>query len=134
VRVGEVQMTSLRVPFDPASVSGVRSTLTADLAAQGGVTPEQQDAAALIVSELLTNSIQHAQPLGEEDLQVTWEVEDEGLRISVTDGGGTGLPTQKTASSVALGGRGLQIVDALAQHWWVETNDAMATVHALVAW
>jgi anti-sigma regulatory factor (Ser/Thr protein kinase) len=65
--------------------------------------------AALLVSELVTNSVVHAR--GKVTLRARWA--DDRLRVDVSDRGG-GTPT---ASDPDTSGRGLRIVDAFATRW-----------------
>ncbi len=66
--------------------------------------------AALMTSELVTNSIQHATGT----ITITVEIDADMLRIAVSDGGPT-APVLRTPSPEETRGRGLQIVAALAQ-------------------
>lgn len=75
---------------------------------------EVRGVAQLLATELVTNALRHASG------PVMLRVLDgqAGLRVEVVDGGG-GFPRQRTASVQDTGGRGLQIVDALAAAWGV---------------
>src|SRR5947199_67823 len=79
-----------------------------------------RDDAALILSEFVTNALRHARALNSGMIRVSWELSPEGLlRIEVTDGGGTTRPSTKpySMSVSAHAGRGLEIVDRLADRW-----------------
>jgi hypothetical protein len=74
----------------------------------------------LILSEFVTNALRHARALNSGTIRVSWELSGEGLlRIEVTDGGGTTRPSTKpySMSVSAQAGRGLEIVDRLADRW-----------------
>ena len=88
--------------------------------------------AALVVSELLSNSIQHAWPLPGEQLQVAWLVEPGSVEVAVRDGGGPTQPQQDYPSGSALGGRGLGIVDRLAEDWGIRRDNSGQTVWAVL--
>jgi anti-sigma regulatory factor (Ser/Thr protein kinase) len=78
------------------------------------------DDAVLILSEFVTNALRHARALNSGMIRVSWELTGEGLlRIEVTDGGGTTRPSTKpySMSVSAHAGRGLEIVDRLADRW-----------------
>jgi anti-sigma regulatory factor (Ser/Thr protein kinase) len=82
------------------------------------VSPEQLDELRLVVSELVTNSVQHA-GLGERDsITLSVEVLSNSVRVEVVDGG-HGFDE---ASEDPLGGLGwgLPIVDQLADRWGTE--------------
>ena len=119
------------LPCAPASVSVARRQLTDELSAAGVFGPAVVDA-ALVVSELLSNSIRHAWPLPGEKLQVAWLVEPGSVEVAVRDGGGPTEPRRDYPAGSALGGRGLGIVDRLAQDWGVRRDDTGMTVWAVV--
>lgn len=122
------EMRTMRVPFSASSVADVRHALQHWMADQGIPGPQIEDA-RVVVSELVANSIRHARPLPEGDLTVSWCIEDGCLRLSVTDGGAATRPHTVDASPSALSGRGMAIVDTLAQRWWVEDRRTITTVH-----
>jgi anti-sigma regulatory factor (Ser/Thr protein kinase) len=85
-----------------------------------------------IVSELVANSVRHAQPLADGTIEVTWESTDAALRFSVTDGGSGTRPRTVHAPAMALAGRGMSIVETLAASWWLDGSRSHSTVHALL--
>jgi anti-sigma regulatory factor (Ser/Thr protein kinase) len=99
----------------------------------GGVAEAVIDDAVLILSELLSNACRHGRPLGDAqagdgDVRVAWRVEQTGrLTVEVTDGGGPTRPAPATPSVTAHGGRGLNIITALAEDWGVR-DDARGEV------
>ncbi len=120
------------LPYAPASVAVARQRLTADLVEAGIVNAAVRDA-ALVVSELLSNAIRHAQPLPGASLQVVWAVDDGLVEVAVSDGGSPTRPQPTHASVSALGGRGLDIVDYLSRRWGVRADDTGLTVWAVLA-
>ncbi|MEV0635388.1 ATP-binding protein [Streptomyces sp. NPDC050619] len=81
----------------------------------------------LCASELLTNAIEH---LGE-GTPVTVRVTgtDHGhVRVEVSDPDPRALPVLRHATATDEGGRGLAILDALAQRWGVDTRADGKTV------
>lgn len=80
----------------------------------------------LLVTELVANSVRHAD-LAESDLiTVTLELDDARLRVEVRDrGAGFAFPVrpQKLDSE---GGRGLQIVAAIAHRWGVQRAEPVS--------
>ncbi|CAL9511362.1 non-specific serine/threonine protein kinase OS=Streptomyces griseomycini OX=66895 GN=FHS37_001887 PE=3 SV=1 [Streptomyces griseomycini] len=91
----------------------------------GGVADAVVDDAVLILSELLSNACKHGRPLGDAlagdgDVRAAWWVDPRGrLVVEVTDGGGPTRPAPATPSVTAHGGRGLNIITALADDWGV---------------
>ena len=69
----------------------------------------------LLVSELVSNALLH----GAGTISVDIGHEEGLLRLDVTDQGGTSLPHLETDE---LGGRGLRLVDLLADSWGVDKS------------
>lgn len=82
------------------------------------------DGVRLVTSELATNAVVHSQsgwPGGLIAVEVTSI--DSGLaRIEVTDEGGTTFPRPREADDGECHGRGLRLVDQMAQRWGVRLN------------
>jgi anti-sigma regulatory factor (Ser/Thr protein kinase) len=73
------------------------------------------DAGALLTSEVVTNAVLHGAP----PLRVSVEPGEGRVRVVVTDGGG-GRPELGEADPSALHGRGIHLVDSVAERWGVE--------------
>ncbi|MFD8518403.1 ATP-binding protein [Streptomyces capillispiralis] len=116
--------SSMAVPHGPAGVGEARRCMRAQLR-DGGVADAVIDDAVLILSELLSNACKHGRPLGDAlagdgDVRAAWRVDPRGrLVVEVTDGGGPTRPAPATPSVTAHGGRGLNIITALADDWGV---------------
>ncbi|MGA8211233.1 MAG: ATP-binding protein [Nocardioidaceae bacterium] len=123
--------TTMRLPFSPASVSVARQRLRGWLV-DHDVSEEHIEDARVVLSELVANSVRHATPLPDGSILVTWTLAEEGVRISVTDGGGVSRPRALRASASAVSGRGMAIVDVLTARWWSEQTGPRTTVHALL--
>jgi anti-sigma regulatory factor (Ser/Thr protein kinase) len=80
--------------------------------------------AALVVSELVTNSVLHSEAAGETPIEVGIEFRDGQLRVEVCDQGRgqADQPVQPRSSATGAGGMGLTIVGALADAWGVNSN------------
>ncbi|MEU3252983.1 ATP-binding protein [Streptomyces sp. NPDC006997] len=119
--------SSMAVPHGPAGVGEARHRMRAQLRG-GGVAESVIDDAVLILSELLSNACKHGRPLGDAlsgdgDVRAAWRVDASGrLLVEVTDGGGPTRPAPATPSVTAHGGRGLNIITALADDWGVRDN------------
>ena len=124
-------MGSVLLPHAPASVAVARQRLAADLDAAGVVGTAVGDV-VLVVSELLSNAIRHAQPLPGARVQVAWAVDDGSVEVAVSDGGAPTRPYPAHASVSALGGRGLDIVEYLARTWGVRADPQGLTVWAVL--
>ncbi|WAX79026.1 ATP-binding protein [Streptomyces sp. KMM 9044] len=116
--------SSMAVSHGPVDVGKARRRMRLQLR-DGGVADAVIDDAVLILSELLSNACKHGRPLGgalagEGDVRAAWQVDPRGrLIVEVTDGGGPTRPAPATPSVTAHGGRGLNIITALAEDWGV---------------
>ncbi len=79
------------------------------------------DLLALMLSELATNAVQHADTEFEVDIAVTEHVGGRWVRVSVTDEA-PGFPTASEPLPDAPHGRGLRIVETLADAWGIEVR------------
>ena len=82
------------------------------------------DIAALLVSELVTNTVRYGGP------PIVVEIEcgpAEDLCVRVSDSG-PGVPTLRRTTAADESGRGLQIVDALSDGWGVDPQTDGKTV------
>jgi serine/threonine-protein kinase RsbW len=122
---------TMRLPFSPSSVSVARQMLKTWMTDLGGSCETVEDA-RVVVSELVANSVRHAKPLPDGNIVVSWVLDHDGVQLSVTDGGSSTRPRPVHAPSSALAGRGMSIVDVLAQRWWTERTASRSTVHVLL--
>lgn len=125
------EAVTMRVPFDPSSAGLVREELRAWLTRHGTDERTVEDA-RLVASELVGNALRHANPVDQGVVLVEWRAEDGRLAFEVSDGGAETLPQQRTVDTEAIGGRGLQIVNALVDRWWVDSAPEGTTVHAVL--
>lgn len=77
----------------------------------------------LLVSEVVSNAVLHART----PFVVTVERRSDTVRVGVTDESPV-APVVKDHGRLAPTGRGLHILDALAQRWGVDTHDSGKTV------
>jgi anti-sigma regulatory factor (Ser/Thr protein kinase) len=121
----------LLLPFTAASVGEARRNLVSDLIEAGIRGPALTDA-ALVISELLSNALQHGQPLPGEAVSAAWDLDDGTLRVSVSDGGGASQPQLGQPTPTTTGGRGLRIVARLSRQWGTSCGHDGTTVWAEV--
>ena len=77
-----------------------------------------RDDAVLLVSEVFGNSVRHSgSAAAGETVTIAVRVGDGVVRVEVTDRAGPGTPELRPAGHDAEGGRGLQLVAALAVRW-----------------
>ncbi|HEX5495379.1 MAG TPA: ATP-binding protein [Mycobacteriales bacterium] len=120
-------LATLTVPHAPTSAGEVRHSLVGDLR-RLGLTRDQVDDAALLVSELVGNAVRYARPLAGGVIRVSWLCDHNRLVVRVTDGGGLDAPHLRQAGPADTRGRGLAIVDALAYAWGVDNHSDTSTV------
>ena len=114
-----------RFPAQRASVAAARQFVTESLV-EAGVTNVLDDA-RLLVSELATNAVLHANT----DFSVAVHVSAGRVYVEVRDGDPTelDLTTLSAPLEPALGGQGLRIVGRLAGSWGARVED-----HGKVVW
>lgn len=122
---------TVRVPFAASAVSSARQQLRTWMREEGFGRDAIEDG-RLVLSELVGNSVRHAQPLSDGTILITWCREGDALRLSVTDGGSSSRPHTMRAPASALSGRGMAIVESLATDWWSERTRTRSTIHTLL--
>ncbi|HZC72058.1 MAG TPA: ATP-binding protein [Jatrophihabitans sp.] len=106
---------SFDIPATPAGPAGARHAVAALLPIWGLASLIAD--AELVVSELVTNAIQHAP--GTDTVELELVAHADWLHISLADGS-VAEPTVAELDREALGGRGMRIVAALGQRWGAE--------------
>ncbi|MGW0374177.1 SpoIIE family protein phosphatase [Streptomyces coeruleorubidus] len=103
------QVATWAVPDDPSAVAQTRKDVVAQLESWG--LSDAVFVTELVVSELVTNAIRHAQP----PIQLRL-IHDNTLICEVSDGGNT-APHLRRARTYDEGGRGLLLVAQLTGRW-----------------
>jgi hypothetical protein len=101
----------------PASVPASRHVVVELMRAWG--VPQDRDDAALLVTELVANVVDHVQ--GVASLTLELAVSDGWLRIAVVDGSAI-RPVVRELESDHPRGRGLLLVQAIADRWGAEDH------------
>lgn len=122
-----------RLPFAPGSNRTARSLLSRFLRETALGDAVSQDA-AIVLGELVANSLDHGRPDSRDGLEVAWRVAGVRLELSVCDGGGGATqPRVLAADPWATRGRGLAMVQALADTWWVDDDGGTRVTAVLSA-
>lgn len=118
----EEPCTTVSVAHRVDVVPGTRRQMQGELTAHG-LAPETVQDAAVVLAELLANAVEHGSPNSEGEVEVSWCLHDDVLRISVMDGGNVAKlrPVQFTSDS--LRGRGLHLVDFLCERWSTDNEN-----------
>ncbi|RNG20793.1 ATP-binding protein [Streptomyces botrytidirepellens] len=99
----------------PRCVARARADLRTTLASWG--LPTVEEVALLVLSELITNAVRHARVPGRQ-IETRYLHQGDSVRIEVHDTGDP-HPRLMTPRPEAVHGRGLFLVDALADQWGV---------------
>ncbi len=108
---------SFRLPHEPSSAGLARTYLRGVLDDWG--TSERIEDAMLLVTELIANAVIH----GSAEVRLDVDIEDSVLRVRVADGSPV-LP-RKPDASASGSGRGLAIVESLADKWGIAPNNGI---------
>ena len=114
--------TTLHLPFDLGAPRAARRHLLEDLTRSGLRDAVIVDA-QVVLAELVNNGVEHGAPGPGGTIEISWRILDDHLRLSVCDGGSASELRPMELTDHSLRGRGLAIIDQLADRW---TFDATA--------
>ena len=109
---------SVRFERGRTSASAARNAL---LALEQRLEPEVLDDVRLLVSELVTNAIRHAEASGGH-VGLDVSIKGDSVRVEVADPGEGFEPSPRNDSMTKPGGWGLYLVDRIADRWGVIKN------------
>lgn len=115
--------TCVAVPHDETGPAQARAAVSFDADALG--LDDLSDDVALVVSEMVTNAVRHAEP----PVRLEVEVTDTEVVVAVWDGTPS-APVVRAASDDAEGGRGMLLVDLLTADHGVRSQPPGKTVWA----
>jgi anti-sigma regulatory factor (Ser/Thr protein kinase) len=106
---------ALDVRFDsgPPAATGARAALSA---LEHALAPNVMEDLRLLVTELVTNSVRHAETAA---VRLRVMVAGDVVRVEVTDAGRGFIPSPRAPTETREGGWGLYLVDRLADRWGV---------------
>jgi anti-sigma regulatory factor (Ser/Thr protein kinase) len=117
IRLNKPHVLRTAVPAHPSHAAGIRRMVAAHLA-HLSLPDEILDNAVLATDEVFANAVKHGSTDTDDTIIVTVESTARELRVTVADGS-SGVPRSRPADEAAESGRGLAIVDALADDWGV---------------
>src|SRR5690242_7038268 len=103
------------LPLDLEPVSAARARKFVRLHLVGSLPGRLANEVELVVSELVTNALVHAQP----PVSLSLRAGDQTLRVEVEDGAAA-VPVRVVADTLATRGRGIAIVSVLSRDWGVK--------------
>jgi anti-sigma regulatory factor (Ser/Thr protein kinase) len=109
-----------RLPASPEAASVARHALD-DLS--GEVPDAKLRDLRLLVSEVVTNAVRHANLATGDAIELVVEVKRRTLRVEVHDPGGGFVPTAPAPDPARPSGWGLYLVAELADRWGVDSDD-----------
>ncbi|MGH3309239.1 MAG: ATP-binding protein [Streptomyces sp.] len=110
---------SFELPADAAAVSDARERVCGQLR-DWGLPEDVGHAAQLVISEFFTNVVVHTDT---DRVRCRLQTDGQRLRIEVFDeGGGLCDPTPREAEPEDVNGRGLKLVNAVAETWGVQSG------------
>ena len=124
---GAVRRRELVLPADPTAPGRARALLRA-AAQEWNVDDELCQDAAMVVTELVANAVDHAHTPS----RLTLGVDAEGLHVAVRDARTGPAPELRPIDAAAPRGRGLQMVAALSARWGVTSHADGKTVWAVL--
>jgi len=118
---GDHTGTELSVRFErgPSAASAARNAL---LALERKLDSRVLDDIRLLVSELVTNAVRHAEGCGDGQVGLDVTIESSRVRVEVADTGEGFEPQPRDDEMSRPGGWGLYLVDRIADRWGVVRN------------
>lgn len=112
---------SVRLPFESSTPSLARTKLAAFLT-RHEVGPEVIDNGLIVLSEMIANAVSHGSPDESGSMEITWSINGELLELSVLDAGSGATLKPIDFDEDSLSGRGLSIINRVADRWWVDMS------------
>ena len=112
---------TVRLPFEPSTPGIARTRLAAFLTRQRA-SNEVIDDALIVISEMIANAVSHGVPGEDGAIEISWSINGDLLELSVLDGGVGGHLKPIDFDEDSLSGRGLSIINRVADRWWVDMS------------
>ncbi len=110
---------TIRLPFVP-STPGIARTRLAGFLTLHRSSNAVIDDALIVISEMIANAVSHGAPDKDGTIEISWSIKNSLLELSVLDGGAGGSLTPIDFDADSLSGRGLSIINRVADRWWVD--------------
>jgi anti-sigma regulatory factor (Ser/Thr protein kinase) len=112
---------TIRLPF-VGSTPGIARTRLAGFLTVNRASNEVIDDALIVISEMIANAISHGVPTSDGTIEITWAINGTLLELSVYDAGVGGSLRPIDFDEDSLSGRGLSIINRVADRWWVDMS------------
>ena len=114
---------TVRLPFEPSTPSIARTKLAGFLTVNRA-TPGIIDDALIVLSEMVANAVAHGRPAADGTMEIAWTIDTDRqlLELSVHDGGEGASLEPIDFDEDSLSGRGLSIINRVADRWWVDMS------------
>lgn len=109
------------LPFCSTTPSLARAKLTAFLTVHH-IPPKQIDNALIVLSELIANAVSHGVPDEDGMMEISWALDKPLLELEVADAGCAPELRPRPFTDDRVSGRGLSIIDELAEDWSVDQS------------
>lgn len=112
---------TIRLPFVMSTPSIARTRLAAFLTVHRASNAVIDDA-LIVVSEMIANAVSHGMPTTDGTIEISWSINGTLLELSVYDAGTGGSLKPVDFDEDSLSGRGLSIINRVADRWWVDMS------------
>lgn len=114
---------TVRLPFEPSTPSIARTKLAGFLTVNRASAAVIDDA-LIVLSEMVANAVCHGRPTDDGTMELAWTIDPDRqlLEISVHDGGQGATLEPIDFDEDSLSGRGLSIINRVADRWWVDMS------------
>jgi serine/threonine-protein kinase RsbW len=119
------------LPVTPEAAAAARHALDG---LSDDVTDGRMRDVRLLVSELVTNAVRHANLASGDVIELVIEIADRTLRVEVHDPGGGFVPSAPSPDPARPSGWGLYLVAELADRWGVDSDDTTLVWFELDRW
>jgi anti-sigma regulatory factor (Ser/Thr protein kinase) len=124
-------MSSEAAPWRLSLPGGLDAPARARHAVAGGLNgelnTERNDDLKLLLHELVANCVLHAGADGSQMIDLEMTIDDEAVRVAVSDHGSAGVPTVRESGDARPGGYGLRLVEALSDAWGMRREGSRRT-------
>ena len=112
---------SISLPFATSTPSIARTKLAGFLTINRAPA-SVIDNALIVISEMIANAVSHGVPTSDGTVEISWSINGDLLELSVHDAGEGGSLEPIDFDEDSLSGRGLSIINRVADRWWVDMS------------